>query len=231
VTSLRRAALAFVSLFLVALPAPAQQPAEIRVGVGWLALPDEVTITPGERGAMMARCSGCAAKRLTGTVTFRAQSDLLREAAGTNLHGPVSVSGDYETSFPGRAPLRIHFPARIHALNGRIRMVLRIPLEDYVALALAGESAEVASEAALQAMAVAVRTYAVNQRGRHAKEGFDLCDATHCQLLRLDSAPSSQIRGGHRGRTAVVSRGACRVLLQRQLCRYYGGRRADLARA
>src|SRR6185436_8014695 len=30
--------------------------------------------------------------------------------------------------------------------------------------------------------AVIARTYAVTNRGRHAKDGFDLCSTTHCQL-------------------------------------------------
>src|SRR4051812_4240020 len=37
----------------------------------------------------------------------------------------------------------------------------------------------------MKAMAVAVRTYAARFRGRHAADGFDYCDTTHCQDLRL----------------------------------------------
>jgi stage II sporulation protein D len=64
--------------------------------------------------------------------------------------------------------------------------VVEIPLENYVAAVLAGESGGFQSSEALKAMAVAARTYAVRMRGRHDAEGFDLCDTTHCQ--RLDRA-------------------------------------------
>ena len=64
--------------------------------------------------------------------------------------------------------------------------VQEIPLERYVAGVVAGESSVFRSEAALRAMAVAARTYAVRMRGRHAAEGFDFCDTTHCQRLQLD---------------------------------------------
>jgi stage II sporulation protein D len=57
--------------------------------------------------------------------------------------------------------------------------------EEYVAAVLAGESSVFRSEESLKAMAVAARTYACRFRGRHAKEGFDFCDTTHCQDLRL----------------------------------------------
>lgn len=63
----------------------------------------------------------------------------------------------------------------------------RISLEDYVAAVLAGESKDFRSGEALKAMAVAARTFAIRFRGRHRKEGFDFCDTTHCQNLRLDA--------------------------------------------
>ena len=61
-----------------------------------------------------------------------------------------------------------------------------LPLERYVAAVLAGESSIFRSDAALQAMSVAARTYAISERGRHAAEGYDFCSTTHCQ--RLDFA-------------------------------------------
>src|SRR5260370_20405646 len=35
----------------------------------------------------------------------------------------------------------------------------------------------------MKGMAVAARTFAIHLRGRHAKEGYDLCGPTHCQRL------------------------------------------------
>ena len=60
-------------------------------------------------------------------------------------------------------------------------------MDEYVAAALAGEAGELHSEEARKAMAIAIRTYAGRFRGRHAIEGFDLCDTTHCQRLRPDA--------------------------------------------
>ncbi len=61
--------------------------------------------------------------------------------------------------------------------------VVSLPLERYVAAVLAGEDADERSDEALKAMAVAARTYAVDMRGRHAADGYDLCDSTHCQRV------------------------------------------------
>jgi len=63
--------------------------------------------------------------------------------------------------------------------------VRSIPLEEYVAGVLTGEAAANSDPAVLEALAVAVRTYALKHLGRHAGEGFDVCDQTHCQVLRV----------------------------------------------
>lgn len=62
--------------------------------------------------------------------------------------------------------------------------VATLPLEMYVARVLAGEGEPRAAEAAYQALAVAIRTFALANAGRHARDGFDLCDSTHCQVPR-----------------------------------------------
>ena len=72
----------------------------------------------------------------------------------------------------------------------RGRDTLDIPLELYVAQVLSAEGEPNAPEAAAQALAIAIRTYALFNTGRHQKEGFDLCDTTHCQVLRASSAAS-----------------------------------------
>ena len=72
--------------------------------------------------------------------------------------------------------------------DGRITT---IPLEVYVARVLAGEADPRASDAAQQALAIAVRTYTLKNVDRHARDGYDLCDSTHCQVPR-PSTPTSR---------------------------------------
>ena len=62
--------------------------------------------------------------------------------------------------------------------------VATVPLEVYVARVLAGEGEPAAASAAQEALAVAARSFALANLGRHETEGFDVCDATHCQVPR-----------------------------------------------
>jgi len=76
---------------------------------------------------------------------------------------------------------------RVGPAAGRGR-VADVPLEVYVARVLAGEAEPRAAEAAFQSLAVAIRTFALANAGRHARDGFDLCDGTHCQVPRAADA-------------------------------------------
>jgi SpoIID/LytB domain protein len=69
--------------------------------------------------------------------------------------------------------------------------VTPVPLEVYVARVLAGEADPKAGDAAQQALAIAVRTYTLKNVDRHARDGYDLCDSTHCQVPR-PSTPTSR---------------------------------------
>src|SRR5207253_1570274 len=101
--------------------------------------------------------------------------------------------GAWSARIPGQDTLRIAYPLDISVRDGRLALTLHLPLEDYVAAVLAGESAGFRSEQGLAAMAVAARTYAVRFEGRHRSEGYDFCDTTHCQDLRI-SAVSGRLR-------------------------------------
>lgn len=68
--------------------------------------------------------------------------------------------------------------------------IVDIPVERYVAAVVGGESSAFRSNEALKAMAVAIRTYGIRNRSRHAPQGFDLCGTTHCQLIDLRSLNS-----------------------------------------
>ncbi len=72
--------------------------------------------------------------------------------------------------------------------DGRVTV---LPLEVYVSRVLAGEGEPRAGDAAQQALAIAIRTYTIKNIDRHARDGYDLCDSTHCQVPR-PSTPSSR---------------------------------------
>ena len=58
-------------------------------------------------------------------------------------------------------------------------------------------------ERMLEVQTIISRTYAVSHLGRHAREGFDLCSTTHCQLFDPRRLQTSRWAGGvARGRRA-----------------------------
>jgi len=99
---------------------------------------------------------------------------------------------------PGRATL----PGAIgpqQATSLRVRVsgrVVSVPLERYVLGAALSEVTPTRETPAVAArvyevQAVIARSYALAHRGRHAAEGFDLCDTTHCQVYQPDRIKTS----------------------------------------
>lgn len=78
--------------------------------------------------------------------------------------------------------------------------VAGVALEEYVAEVLAGEAAQASAPAALEALAVTARTFAIANLGRHRRDGFDLCTLTHCQVARPSTAATRQAARATAGR-------------------------------
>ncbi len=78
-----------------------------------------------------------------------------------------------------------------------------LALEDYVARVLAGEGQPAAADGAQQALAITARTFALANRNRHRREGYDLCDTTHCQVLRASTATTRRAAEATAGRILV----------------------------
>jgi stage II sporulation protein D len=103
------------------------------------------------------------------------------------LFALLSVSSDAQT-----AATDVELKEASNGRTVRVRpaaggRVTTIPLEIYIARVLAAEGEPSAAAAAQQALAVVSRTYALANLGRHARNGFDLCDSTHCQVLRAST--------------------------------------------
>ena len=87
--------------------------------------------------------------------------------------------------------------------------VASIAIEAYVAGVVAGETEPDASPASLQALAIAARSYARAPDRRHAADGYDVCDTTHCQRLVPSTMGSRAAATATRG--MVLTRGAAIV--------------------
>jgi SpoIID/LytB domain protein len=108
-----------------------------------------------------------------------------------------------------------------------------LPLENYVLGVIRAEGSMESEPEALKALAIAVRTYALKNLGRHAKDGYDFCSTTHCQ--RFSVRNSTDDRSSDR-LVAAVRATEGQVLLDsggRTIDSYFGascgGETADIA--
>ena len=71
---------------------------------------------------------------------------------------------------------------RINKVKGSLTVINIAPTEEYLRGVVGEEMSPAYPLEALKAQAVAARSFALKNRERHDKEGFDLCPTTHCQV-------------------------------------------------
>lgn len=121
----------------------------------------------------LKRGSGSEAARAARTVFAeyakgRGDAEDEKRAREGRAQQPASVSN---------APVRIH-------LTGQ-NTTRDVSLEEYVLGVVTAEGSVEDELEALKALAVVARAYALHNLHRHAQEGFDFCDTTHCQRYRF----------------------------------------------
>lgn len=122
---------------------------------------------------------------------FTVHGSQSRGASATQNRGPGTLNPEPRT-------LRVGI-----AKPGGGYTLTTLPLETYVARVLAGEAARDSRPAALEALAITIRTFALANPGRHRADGFDLCDQTHCQVLRAATAVTERAAQATAGRLLV----------------------------
>ena len=107
-------------------------------------------------------------------------SDLRSETSDVN---PVVPNLKSETPKPASqiSDLRSQ-TIKVHLVHENITRT--VGFEDYVRGVVAAEGSMETEPDALKALAIAVRTYALINLGRHARDGYDFCNSTHCERYR-----------------------------------------------
>ena len=93
----------------------------------------------------------------------------------------------------------------VKVVENSISSVRTVPLEEYVAGTVLAEFAPAAGDPAVvermyEVQAILSRSYALANGGRHARDGYDLCATTHCQLY-----DPSRLRTSRWARTAAAA--------------------------
>jgi stage II sporulation protein D len=177
--------LIFLLAFFPAWPSQAQ---DLRVRLYSLHPPTELTVRAASDSLQWRTCPGCP-KNSTALLSLHAAGTELRvQDAGVSRE--IFLSGAIRLEAPGKPPILANFPVHIQANDGHLLLTATIPIENYVAAVLAGESGDSRNDESLKAMAVVIRTYATRFRGQHSADGYDFCDTTHCQVPSWNSISS-----------------------------------------
>jgi stage II sporulation protein D len=180
-------ALIFLASSIPAQPA-LQSGADITVRIFYAHIVREMTLTA--TSATMRSCETCAARAVAAPLEVHAVNSRIEiknasSVAALYLDGAVKIDSQDSNSALLHAEAAGRW--RIIADAGQLHIQVALPSERYVMAALAAEAAPDEPIESLRALAIVVRTYALENLHRHAAQGFDLCDSTHCQAVRLGS--------------------------------------------
>ena len=98
-----------------------------------------------------------------------------------NAHGSdaAEVARPILEEFAGKRASRDSPHVTINKVSENTRQ--QVSLEEYVLQVVATEASVEDEPEAIKALAIAARTYALKNIGRHRKQGYDFCSTTHCQ--------------------------------------------------
>jgi stage II sporulation protein D len=167
-----------------------QQDPQYRVRLFWLHPPASIDIAPSEEATSTVlpvlsfnECKDC---RLRNTLRLTAAAAGL--VAGERFPQPMKhlhVQGIFQLRLPDGGWQELRGGLEVSSEGDALAITWIASRPDYLVAVLAGEAGGLAEQEALRAIAVAARSYAFASPARHAGEGFDFCDTTHCQNLRL----------------------------------------------
>jgi stage II sporulation protein D len=179
---------------LCTLPGLQAQYADVRVGLRSMGEPRAVLVmgdqgpldvwADGKRVAQLAAADGLVLRAGAHGITGKSlqlavaaeKSVLLRSPLGRGFRLQTVDPKGSERVYPGVCELRLR--------QGRLEMVATVPLEDYVAGTVQSEAGKGQALEYYKLQAVSCRTYALANLRRHAGEGFQVCDGTHCQVFK-----------------------------------------------
>jgi stage II sporulation protein D len=158
--------------------------------------PKSVTITSTHGDFHWRQCPTCAdhdERKLTIDFAPEKSSDGAKSPAKTFF-----ITGNYQIVPAGGPAFAASFPLHVERKDTGLIVLVSMPMEQYVSAVLAAESGASKNDESLKAMAVAIRTYATRFHGQHVQDGFDFCDTTHCQTMKLSGVDA-------RNRAAVLA--------------------------
>jgi stage II sporulation protein D (peptidoglycan lytic transglycosylase) len=212
--------LLLLALLAAAVPGRAS---DVRVQVFGLFAPTELRLRPADSQILRIKAANGEA-RLEGVQTGICRltgADVACQVGPARLHGTTITLGRegrearFRLSVPGKIERRFEGRLELTSAGKSLRAVVVMDLETAVGAIVAAESPPGAAPAALEAQAVAARSYLL-AGARHT--GFGFCDTTHCQFLRSPAAeddPARQAAAATRGLVLTYAGNLVRALYSR----------------
>jgi SpoIID/LytB domain protein len=114
-----------------------------------------------------------------------------KETNGAQRNDAEERKRSAEVKPDNSAILNSQSTVKVHLVHDNVTQELS--LEDYVLGVMRAEGSMETEPEALKALAIAIRTYALKNLGRHAKDDYDFCSTTHCQRFVLGAANPAMI--------------------------------------
>ncbi len=92
---------------------------------------------------------------------------------------PTEIAGTAQEQPSSAPPLPASRMIKVRSV--RENLTREMPIEEYLVGVVSSEASTETELEAMKAQAVASRSYALKNLGRHAEEGYDFCSLTHCQ--------------------------------------------------
>lgn len=135
----------------------------------------------------------------------------LRGVYGLNVRvlGAAVVGLGQQPSFlvkRGTDGKELHYPGGISvtAIEGKLILVNTVDPDSYVGHVVQAEVGKSAHTEYYKIQSIICRTYAVGNRGRHASDGFDLCDHQHCQVYPGAGSPVEAVAKATAATSGIV---------------------------
>jgi SpoIID/LytB domain protein len=162
--------------WFVGLAGPADATHELPLSAVQLAV---IVFLPRAHGAQAAQLSRPIFEAYANEIGHRGS-----EAQGTSTDLTANTDANFSAS--PRPPVSASVIS-VHLVHDNVTRELS--LEDYVLGVMRAEGTMEDEPEAMKALAISIRTFALKNAGRHAKDGYDFCSTTHCQ--RFVGAPAS----------------------------------------
>lgn len=195
ITLAGRITLALILTVFLACPPPwagASGVDRLRVRIfSTLALSSLSARSPGLTAASQGQQVECDSLRLS-PVAGTGKILILGRGTRILLDSPISLksSSPIILQAKGAGEKALPSPIQVRGTGKELIVTVTPSVEEYTAGVVKGEMPDAPPEA-LKAQAVACRSYTLANLGRHAKEGFDFCDSTHCQHYAGLAPPGS----------------------------------------